>query len=260
MIKKKQAKDIAGAFRKAATAYGAFRPRPGGAGERLMAKQKPQSEEPDGITSVVPAPLLRGQSSESTKTASTPTTVTSQAAPSTSSSIQEPPKVEITQAATEDTSQTIETQTKENLVISVPEIAEPKVKSRSPSPSQERRRKRREDHTAQYCHALGIDPSLLDGRGLDFDEILTDLGWSGRLNDDKKIEDLEADIRREIGRVQATSWLGNIEQQEGKIDQLAKLIDKTIEECEEVDGLLTLYSHELSVSTPKRSNAFHADW
>lgn len=225
-----------------------------------MAKQKPQSEEPDGITSVVPAPLLRGQSSESTKTASTPTTVTSQAAPSTSSSIQEPPKVEITQAATEDTSQTIETQTKENLVISVPEIAEPKVKSRSPSPSQERRRKRREDHTAQYCHALGIDPSLLDGRGLDFDEILTDLGWSGRLNDDKKIEDLEADIRREIGRVQATSWLGNIEQQEGKIDQLAKLIDKTIEECEEVDGLLTLYSHELSVSTPKRSNAFHADW
>ena len=58
---------------------------------------------------------------------------------------------------------------------------------------------------------------------------------------------MEADIRREIGRVQASSWLGNIEQQEGKIDQLAKLIDRTIEECEELDGLLTLYSHELSV-------------
>jgi hypothetical protein len=131
----------------------------------------------------------------------------------------------------------------------VPEITEQKMKPRSPSPSQERRRKHREDNTAKYCQALGIDASFLDGRGLDFDEILTDLGWSGRLNDDKKIEDLEADIRREIGRVQATSWLGNIEQQEGKIDQLAKLIDKTIEECEELDGLLTLYSHELSVST-----------
>jgi hypothetical protein len=95
---------------------------------------------------------------------------------------------------------------------------------------------------------LGVDSNILEGRGADFDDILTDLGWNGRLSDDKKIEDLEADIRREIGRVEATSWLGNLEQQEGKVDQLARLIDKTIEECEELDGLLTLYSHELNVS------------
>jgi hypothetical protein len=66
------------------------------------------------------------------------------------------------------------------------------------------------------------------------------------LGDEQKIEDLEADIRREIGRVEATSWLGNLEQQEGKVEQLAVLIDKTIEECEELEGLLTLYSHELN--------------
>jgi hypothetical protein len=62
MIKKKPSREIAGALRKAATAYGAFKPRPGGAGERLLAaakKQQSMSDEPDGITGVVPAPSLR---------------------------------------------------------------------------------------------------------------------------------------------------------------------------------------------------------
>ncbi|KAL1970644.1 hypothetical protein VTN77DRAFT_4288 [Rasamsonia byssochlamydoides] len=240
MVKKKSAKDLAGALRRAANAYNAFRPRPGGAGERLMAKQKAQSNEPDGITSVVPAPSLRALSSESTKTP-TGTSTTSQA---TTSSGQEPPKVEITRAATDEAAQSTAADETKEAPSTVEETTE--QRSRSRSPSQERRRKRREDNVAKYCQALGIDPSVLEGRVTHFDNILTDLGWNGRLSDDKKIEDLEADIRREIGRVQATSWLGNIEHQEGKIDQLARLIDKTIEECDELDGLLTLYSHELS--------------
>jgi hypothetical protein len=251
MVKKNAGKDIAGALRKAANAYNAFRPRAGGAGERLMAKKKVVSNEPDGITSVVPAPLLRGMSSESTKTPTGVSTPSQDATPVTSS-VQEPPKVEITRAATDEIAQPISMEeTTEAPLPSVPETAE--QRSRSRSPSQERRRRRREDNTAKYCQALGIDPNILEGRGGDLDDILTDLGWNGRLSDDKKIDDLEVDIRREIGRVQATSWLGNIEYQEGKIDQLARLIDKTIEECEELDGLLTLYSHELSVS-PRGKN------
>lgn len=248
MIKKKTGKDLATAFRKAATAYGAFKPRPGGAGERLLAKEKTQTNEPDGITSVVPAPLLRGMSSDSTKPA-TPEPVISQSTSVQGSPAQEPPKVEITRADTDEFPPPAPDVTLEAPVVQVPETTEGKIRSRSISPTQERRRRRREDNIAKYCQALGIEPNIVEGTEGYFDEILTDLGWHGRLSDEKKIEDLEADIRREIGLVQATSWLGNIEQQEGKIDQLAKLIDRTIEECEELDGLLTLYSHELSVSS-----------
>ncbi|KAL2003171.1 hypothetical protein VTN02DRAFT_4784 [Thermoascus thermophilus] len=253
MVKKKPGKDIAGAFRKAATAYGAFKPRAGGAAERLMAaKSKNTSSEPDGITGVVPAPLLRGLSSESTKTPVPETTVKETSAPvqetsatATVSAAQEPPKVEVTQAPPDQAPQ--QADDKDGEKDAQKEAAQERSASKSSSPSlQERRRKRREDNTAKYCQALGIDPSILGGRGVEFDDILTDLGWNGRLSDDKKIEDLEADVRREIGRVQASSWLGNIEHQEGKVDQLAKLIDKTIEECEVLDGLLTLYSHELN--------------
>lgn len=250
MIKKKTGKDLATAFRKAATAYGAFKPRPGGAGERLLAKEKTQTNEPDGITSVVPAPLLRGMSSESTKPA-TPEPAISQPTLAQGSPAQEPPKVEITRVNTDEFPPPPPDVTLEAPVVQVPEATQEKtIRSRSTSPAQERRRRRREDNIAKYCQALGIEPNIVEGTEGYFDEILTDLGWHGRLSDEKKIEDLEADIRREIGRVQATSWLGNIEQQEGKIDQLARLIDRTIEECEELDGLLTLYSHELSVSSP----------
>ncbi|KAJ9245120.1 hypothetical protein DTO169E5_987 [Paecilomyces variotii] len=256
MVKKKPGKDLAGALRKAATAYGAFKPRAGGAAERLMAAaKKSAANEPDGITGVVPAPLLRGTSNDSMQSAhtapetplkETPTLAPAAVAPAAATPVavtpsEELPTFEITQPAAEQAAQVA----KDEALDASKEVTEERSRSKSPSPSG-RRRKRREDRTAKYCEALGIDPAVLEGRGAEFDDILTDLGWNGRLSDDKKIEDLEADVRREIGRVQASSWLGNLEQQEGKVDQLAKLIDKTIEECEELDGLLTLYSHELN--------------
>ncbi|OJJ47754.1 hypothetical protein ASPZODRAFT_141323 [Penicilliopsis zonata CBS 506.65] len=258
MIKKKSAKDVAGAFRKAATAYGAFRPRVGGAGERLLAAAKQaKTDEPDGITSVVPAPSLRPGTesardagletpdqeapSPSPAVAAAAAATAAATAPITTYTQKEPPTVEVT--ADDGTTALVEI-VKPSTDATIESMKEA---ARSVSPaSVERRRRRREDNTAKYLQALGIDPSLLEGRGVEFDDILTDLGWNGRLNDEKRIEDLEADVRREIGRVEATSWLGNVEQQEGKVDQLAQLIDKTIEECEELDGLLTLYSHELN--------------
>lgn len=277
MIKKKAGgtKDVAGAFRKAANAYGAFKPRAGGAGERLLAMAKKQQAgatgpAPDGITGVVPAPsLTRTGTNETTKESADETTEQEKEAP-VAPSISEPsaapavapapapPKVEVTQHAVED-GPAVPPPPPANIRDSIQDMGRLVDRSRTPSPAaadrsrtpspsaQNRARRRREDHTAKYCQALGIDYNVLDGRGLDFDDILTDLGWNGRLNDEQKIEDLEADVRREIGRVEATSWLGNLEQQEGKVEQLAVLIDKTIEECEELDGLLTLYAHELNV-------------
>ena len=268
MIKKKSAKDIAGAFRKAANMHGAFKPRPGGAGERLLAAAKKQQgqaigPEPDGITSVVPAPFLSRSANDSPKS---PVDDETEKEPSTSTPVPAPvlepeplppaveppskvetPTVEVTDHATEEARAL--PLPREDSKDSLAETGRVTPRSRSPSPAaQGRRRRRRQDHTLKYCQALGIEATVLDERGIDFDEILTDLGWNGRLSDEQKIEDLEADVRREIGRVEATSWLGNLEQQEGKVEQLAVLIDKTIEECEELDGLLTLYSHELNVS------------
>lgn len=268
MIKKKQNKEVAGAFRKAATAYGAFKPRPGGAGERLMAavaaqKQKVEADGPDGITGVVPAPSLRPGGEAQTPEGEVPPSISSaRETPPLASPALEPPTVEITQAAVEETKATtatttvadtkktvqIQEETRDTSRSTVKVPVDERSRSTSPSPH-DRNRRRREDNTMKYCQALGIDGSILDGRGVDFDDILTDLGWNGRLGDEKRIEDLEADVRREIGRVEATSWLGNLEQQEGKVEQLAKLIEKTVEECDELDGLLTLYSHELNVSS-----------
>lgn len=250
MVKKKPSRDVAGAFRKAANAYGAFRPRPGGAGEKLMAAAKRQKEiadEPDGITSVVPAPSLLRTGNEP----ATPETPDKELVPPVVSPSKETPTVEVTQAAVEETAAVAigaQEQPRDSSRAAVKVDSDERSRSVSPSPHGGRR-KRREDNTIKYCQALGIEAKVLDGCGINFDDILTDLGWNGRLSDDKRIEDLEADIRREIGRVEATSWLGNLEQQEGKVDNLARLIDKTIEECDELDGLLTLYAHELNVSS-----------
>ncbi|KAJ5656870.1 hypothetical protein N7507_008820 [Penicillium longicatenatum] len=251
MVKKKGPKELAGVLRKAANAYGAFKPRPGGAGERLLAAAKKQQaeQEADGITGVFPAPSLSKSASEAPKSpVDEPTDRELMvSAPTPEAPTVTTPTVEITQPEVEVTSPPPETiplpEKSQDSLVDIVNIDE---RSRSPSPAARGRRRRREDHTVKYCQALGIDPSVLDGRGIDFDDILTDLGWNGRLNDEQKIEDLEADVRREIGRVEATSWLGNLEQQEGKVEQLAVLIDKTIEECEELEGLLTLYSHELN--------------
>jgi hypothetical protein len=255
MIKKKSGKDIAGAFRKAANAYGGFKPRPGGAGERLLAAaKKSQAEEagPDGITGVVPAPSLTRSATDPPQSPVAEKSERSDKDPQQPPSGPETPTVEITEPQLDEApvAPTVPpVQIPDSSKNTLTDVVLVENRSRTPSPSgQGRRRRRRVDNTLKYCQALGIDPGVLDGRGIDFDDILSDLGWNGRLADEQKIEDLEADVRREIGRVEATSWLGNLEQQEGKVEQLASLIDRTIEECDELDGLLTLYSHELNVS------------
>ncbi len=236
MRKKKSSKEIANHFRKAALAASAFKPRAGGAAERLLAQKEKDSTEPDGITGVVPAPLLRGASNDS-RTA-TPDLL------SPASDLLSPPPgrltptIQLHRTPTEDQFQTSDAEKK----AARPPSPE-KPRSRSPG---RRRRQLQEARIAKYCNALGIDSKVVEGRGGDFDDLLGELGWDGKLAEGKKIEDFEADVRREIGRAQASGWLGHLEQQEGKLDQLGKLFDRTMEECDELDGLLTLYSHELN--------------
>lgn len=251
MIKKKSEKDIANRFRKAALAATAFQPRQGGAAARLKALQERQSNEPDGITSVVPAPLSRGMSSDSARSGTTdlpvPGNERNQATPRPVQN-ETIPKVQIERAATSDSVARPETPA---AVLAPVEPVAPKQeravspdKARSRSP-QRRRRQKLEAEVEKHCAILGIDPRILDGRGGDFNELLTEFGWEGRLPSQQKVEDLETELRREIGRAQASGWLGHLEQQESKVQELAKAFDKAIAECEELDGLLTLYAHEL---------------
>jgi exocyst complex component 1 len=236
MKKKKSSKEIANQFRKAALAASAFKPRAGGAAERLLAQKEKSSNEPDGITGVVPAPLLRGTSNDSRSATPDFLSPTSEIL---SPPLNRPtPTIQLQRTPTEDEA------SNKDLEQKGPRSHSPeKPRSRSPG---RRRRQLQEARIAKYCNALGIDSKVIEGRGGDFDELLTEIGWDGKLPEDKKIEDFEADVRREIGRAQASGWLGHIEQQEGKIEQLGKLFDRTIEECDELDGLLTLYSHELN--------------
>jgi exocyst complex component 1 len=74
---------------------------------------------------------------------------------------------------------------------------------------------------------------------------MTELYWEGKFPDDEYVDKYETDIRREIGRAQASGWLGHVEQQQSKVQELATAFEKAIAECEELDGLLTLYAHEL---------------
>jgi hypothetical protein len=243
MIKKKSAKDIANTFRRAALAATAFQPRAGGAGARLMAQKEKVSIEPDGVNAVVPAPLARGMSTDSAQSG-TPDVLTPASErdrPFSPVTNQAPPKVRIQRTATEDSVKPEDG--KGNQVKSQARATSPeKARSRSPG---RRRRQRQQTDIEKYCNTLGIDPKVIDSRGGDHMDLLEELGWDGRLAEDQTVDDFSANIRREIGRAQATGWLGHIEQQDEKIKDLGKAFDRVIEECEELDGLLTLYSHEL---------------
>ncbi len=245
MIKKKSHKEIANAFRKAATAYTAFRPRPGGAGDKLREEKITPPSGPDGITDVVPAPSIsRPTDGNSVKRLAveqgmgdlpTPLEITF-----------EIPAVEVTEAVGEVPESNVN-----NSAEAVPG-AWPSTPGESeakfPKVQDDRRTKRHSGHTAKYATALGIDPSLLEGTTVNLEAVLADFGWGREDLSTKKVDDLQADIRREIGRVEAGSWLGHLEQKDERVEMVDKMLDKAIEECDVLDGLLTLYSVELGVS------------
>ena len=236
MFKKK---DVANHFRKAATTYNAFKPRAGGAGERL--KKVEGQQEPDGVHAVVPAPLRTMSYDKSaadgptTPTTATPVERDTQAPAGPRVEVQSPPltpageRVPTTGAQLTDGASKQEQQ-EETRVKTVAERQKPK---------------RRSQQQERYLASLGIDPSLLEGRGLEFEAILSDFGWSDNMLQGKNLANLEIDLKRELGRVEAGSWLGHLEQKDERVEMVDKLLDRAISECEELDGLLTLYSVEL---------------
>lgn len=240
MIKKKSNKEIASAFRNAATAYTAFKPRPGGAAEKLRGATEVPSNEPDGINAVVPAPsLLRKISQHSVKSPTSDQILITASIPADSET--DVPQVQVTSPLPVAADST----TKRNSKVPEARTPSPEKPSMFPVDVQEdRRRKRRSSRSALYANALGIDPSLLEGRTYEFDSILDQFG--GDIYHPKTYEELTAGIRREIARLEMGSCIGGLEQNDEKIASVGRTIDRAIAECDVFDGLMTLYGHELA--------------
>lgn len=239
MIKKKSNKDIANTFRKAATAYNAFKPRAGGAAEKVLSENEKSRSENDGISGVFPAPTILNTISQGS--GKSPTSDTSiSVRPVASEPQRNVPTVNI------DTSHAKVVEPVDAETVS-PQKASDQLKRTV----EERRKKRRSDHSSKYARVLGINHSLLEGRTFEIESVLNDFGWGEESSERNTFDELQSGFRKEIGRVEAGSWLGTLENNDERVTAVGSMMDRVIAECEELDCLLTLYNVELGVREPK---------
>ena len=243
MIKKKSTKEIANVFRKAALTHNAFKPRLGGAAERFKDESPRTPNTPDGINGVFPAPSLhRDISQDKLKVqAALPTPLSRPLTPNPSEVVPDATVTPSPAPAVADTDIS-------NIpVIKMPSPAPERNPSSTSNPADERRRKRRSNHSAKYAKALGIDHNLLEDRTADIESILTDFGWGDGKILKTNYDDLQNAIKRDMAKIETGNWLGSFEHTDERVAVVSNMLDKAIAECEELDGLLTLYNVELGV-------------
>lgn len=237
MIKKKSNNEVANKFRKAATAYNAFKPRAGGATEKAGDDKTAIG---DGITGVFQAPSLLRSMTQDDSRPSTPKQ-SLDIRPSTPESKKEVPVINITTSPAKS-------------VIPAspePELQKPVAPEKPPpipvKAQEDRRKKRRSDHSAKYAKVIGINPSLIEGRTFEIESVLNDFGWGEESNDRTTLEELEVGIRKELARVEAGSWLSAVDINDDRATAVGEMMDRVVAECDELDCLLTLYNVELGV-------------
>lgn len=226
MIKARKPKnELAGAMWKVVAAANTFKPRAGGAGERLLKAAQKQDSGPDGITAVVPAPRRPEPEKKEESRPMTP----------------EVPEVKVSQpegpppAGVQDTKSAA--------------TVEPQGTTQPPEAKDERKRAVVAGNDVKYLNTLGIDPSILDGKTSQFTEWLDFFSWvPGDKMRSLNTDEMKTDIERELNKAQAGGWLARFQEEDERVDAIKKGIDVAMEECEELDNLLTLYGVELSVS------------
>lgn len=242
MIKKKSRGDIAGQFLKAAQAASAFKPRAGGAAERLLGAQTKPSTGADGITGVFPAPsLIRSMSGDDTSLP-TPTAASAEKVVQQNTPQQKPnesiPEVKVTVPPPGRPS-SIEGPAPVPSVTVPAESTKTAIIKRTKLPPR--------ITMAKEIESLGIDPSILGDRGGELVEAWDQFGFSGpgirNINVDKMLED----ANRELNKIRTGGWLKLLDDEDERIAAIQGGLDKCIAECDELDGLLTLYSVELGV-------------
>ncbi|RYP06616.1 hypothetical protein DL764_003068 [Monosporascus ibericus] len=231
MIKEKKSKgDLAGSLWKAAAAATAFKPRPGGAGERLREVKKTATDEPDGITSVVPA---------KPRAAAVPET-TSQTEPADQKESEERtdavPEVKLTLPNSSRPT---------SLQASVKGAERKKLEATQKEDKPERSPVTGND--AKYFAALGVGTSLLADTPSEFARWLDHFGWvPGEKMRTRNFEEMKLDVDRELNKAQAGGWVARFKEEDERVDAIKEGLDIAITECDELDNLLTLYSVELS--------------
>ncbi|TGO19637.1 hypothetical protein BTUL_0003g00910 [Botrytis tulipae] len=257
MIKKKSKGDIASTFLRAAKNANGFKPRAGGAAERLreaaLAAKSPNG--PDGITGVVPAPsLLRALSSDSATTVNTIPATVPAVVPAASPEVPSPPVEALPEksAARKPNPEVVP-----EVKITVPDKDIPTSTIEGPSKTPDtgsldkpkarepRRPKSASEAMQKELASLGIDPSFLDGRGSDLVNAWDEFGWVGEGVHTKVIDTLKDDVERELNKVQAGGWLNRLEEEDERVEAIKRGLDTCMDECDELDGLLTLYLVEL---------------
>ncbi|KAH9907592.1 exocyst complex component Sec3-domain-containing protein [Xylariomycetidae sp. FL2044] len=232
MIKAKRSqKNLAGSLWKAASAAGAFKPRPGGAGERLReAAAKTGTDGPDGITSVVPAPPRPIPPPEAPKPVETTTN------PIEPIAAQTVPEVKVT----------VPNSSRPNSLQ--PSIKENKRKSLEATRKEDDpRRLASTSNDAKYFSALGVDTTILANSTADFARWLDHFGWvPGDQMRNRNFEEMKLDVDRELNKAQAGGWVVRFQEEDERVEAIKKGLDMAITECDELDNLLTLYSVELS--------------
>ncbi|KAI8628814.1 exocyst complex component Sec3-domain-containing protein [Xylariaceae sp. FL1651] len=236
MIKpKSQRGDLAGTLWKAASAASAFKPRPGGAGERLREAQKKEVVDgPDGITSVVPAPPRPVPQPEAPKQLEVP--IPAESVQKSDEKLAPVPEVKVT----------------------VPNSSRPTSLEASAKEIQKKHLEetRKDDETrrvtvigndTRYFSALGVDATLLADNGTEFARWLDHFGWvPGNQMRARNFDDMKLDIERELNKAQAGGWVARFQEEDERVDAIKNGLDIAIAECDELDNLLTLYSVELS--------------
>lgn len=243
MIKKKKStKEIAKVFHKAALAHIAFKPRVGGAAERLKGDALISPNAADGINGVFPAPALLRQASKSSQTSNlTP-----------GSGVSDTQSIPDTNQPSGIPNVTITPSQNPKVIIHEPQNGAPggmngTIEKSLPTAQEDRRRKRPSNNSAKYAKALGIDPVLLENRTSEIESVLSDFGWGEGDSNKKTIADLQNDIKRDLSKLETGSWLGHDDHNDERVTAVGRMLDKAIVECEELDGLLTLYNVELGV-------------
>ncbi|TKA26836.1 hypothetical protein B0A50_04282 [Salinomyces thailandicus] len=278
MIKKNQVRTK---LMKAANAAAAFKPRPGGAAEKILKAKAEreaglQSNDVDGVSGFVPRPGASASKEVSAKTEANGHTAKEPDKPTAvglglrdvQSQEQQheggTPKVEISAPMSpgldgqpqlhepielKDEAPREHLQTPEQQHLEAEELereAEQALFEQREARKPQVKIKRRSNQQERNLAILGIDRSLLEGKGLDFDATLSDFGWGDSALEPRTLETIEADLRREAARLEAGSWLSSSDtQREEKVQQVEALLDKAIQECDDLEGLLTLYSVEL---------------
>ncbi|KAF6840189.1 exocyst complex component [Colletotrichum plurivorum] len=241
MIKSKKSKgDLAGVLWKAASAASvaaAFKPRPGGAGERLRLAASKSTEPAEGITTVFQPPP-RPSSSDGVK------------AP------EEAPAAPPVAAAAAPTEPAKRTSGVPEVKVTVPNSSRPtslqpeikEVKKTAEAAAKEEARKSIVvGNDAKYLASLGVDPSVLDNRSTEFTKWLDYFGWvPGEKMRSRNIEEMKTDLERELNKAQAGGWVARFQEEDDRVEGIKRGIDLAIAECEEMENLLTLYSVELS--------------